>query len=153
MSDDEAAKSEWVRRTLGISLTGGSGAEGDLGATWSKLRATWQDASESADLQIAELQRALRETGDAKLVKVADYGLNAVTGDFKVPLMAAIKDVDTAGATPEALARLGPMVDGFLKHVRTDQRVLACDENPVNVKLTLGDALAAMQQMLASIPA
>jgi hypothetical protein len=31
--------------------------------------------------------------------------------------------------------------------------VLACDENPVNVKLTLGDALAAMQQMLASIPA
>jgi hypothetical protein len=147
------AKREWVERVLGIGLPQ-PGRAGTPEAWWAAARSGWQAASDAADAQIAELQKALRASGDDVLEEIAEYGVNGVTGGFKVPLMAAMREVDAAGATPAAFAKLAKVVEGFSAHIAKDDRVMACDENPfgvaVSLRATLGGALATMQQAIGA---
>jgi hypothetical protein len=116
---------------------------------WPAARAAWQEASDTVDGQIAALQAALRATDDADLHDIAEFGLNAVTANHKVPLMAAIREVDTGGPRD----KLAKLVEAFSTHIATDERVEACDENhlgvPVSIRATLGPALATMRAALA----
>jgi hypothetical protein len=121
---------------------------------WTAARAAWQDAIEAVDSQISALQRALRETGDEELEEIAQYGLNAVTNNHKVPVMAAVMEIGSGSA--ESLAKSGPKalaaVQAFKKHIESDQRVAACDQNPlgaaVAIRATLGPALAKLEAAL-----
>jgi hypothetical protein len=116
---------------------------------WQAVRQTWQSASDAVDDQIAALQKALRESGDEEYQEIAEYGLNAITGNYKVRLMAAMREVDGGGARD----KLAKLVDDFSQHIATDERVMAVDENPlkvaVSVRATLGPALEAMRAALA----
>ena len=70
---------------------------------WTAAKTHWQDAIETVDRQVAALQKELLKTGDGDLKEIAEFGLNGVTGNHKVPLMAAIRDVD--GAAPEVRSK------------------------------------------------
>ena len=123
---------------------------------WTAARKSWQDASEAIDAQIGQLQQALRKSGDAELVEIAEFGLNGVTGDFKVPLMASIRDIDSA--PPDAVKPLAQQARGivanFIAHLDGEERITACEENPFGVKVsirsTLKPALTKLDQALAS---
>ena len=115
---------------------------------WPAARVAWQDASDIVDGQISVLQVALRATNDDELHDIAEFGLNAVTANYKVRLMAAMREVD-AGGPRDKLAKL---VDAFSQHIASDERVEACDDNhlgvPVSIRMTLGPALANMRAAL-----
>jgi hypothetical protein len=116
---------------------------------WPAARAAWQEASDAVDAQIGALQAKLAASGDERLEEIAEMGLNGVTGGHKVKLMAAMRDIDGGGAPDRLLAE----IDSFAAHIGSDLKVMACDENPlgvpVTIRATLGSALAAMRSALA----
>jgi hypothetical protein len=128
----------------------------DFPKLWADAVGAWRKASETTDVQIAALQRRLRASGDNELKEIAEYGLNGVTGGFKVKLLAMLQE--SAGGAPNAsqAARALPIVNGFRAHIARDQRVQACDENPWNVPMslrsTLGGALTQLDAALRMAP-
>jgi hypothetical protein len=155
-----AKQDGWIARVLGVNVTEAglkAGTAPKLGGAGIVAACdAWHDASEAVDAQIAALGKALRDSGDEELEEIADFGLNAVTANHKVPLMAAL--VELGSGSPEAIAKSGPKVLAaalaFRKHIESDARVAACDENPlglaVSIRDTLGPVLAALEATLAA---
>jgi hypothetical protein len=135
-------------------VVGGSSAGGSIIDRWRAAREAWNGALELTDQQISALQAELKKTDDEDLHAIAEFGLNAITGNFKVRLMAAMMELDRADdagfkrAAPKALG----LVQGFQKHIGSDPRVEAVDENPFGVRMTLrqtlGGALSGMENVL-----
>lgn len=136
---------------------GGQPAKAD-GADLRKARADWTDAMEKVDAQLEKLAQGLRATDVPELTEIAEFGLNAVTNNRKTPLLAALMEVGQG--TPEALAKAGPKalaaVRAFRKHIEADERVAACDGNPlgipVTIRATLDPALAGLEAALSAQP-
>lgn len=119
---------------------------------WAAARQAWQDASDAVDSQISQLQKALRESGDEELEEIAEFGLNGVTGGFKVPLLASLRDVDNAVGEQQAkaIAKARTVVADFLKHLSASEQVAACDDNPFGVSVTIRDSLGQSLAQLSS---
>lgn len=156
----DTAKNEWIMRVLGVRV-GASNGTFDLSSfksSWTKAAETWQGASDAVDGQIGKLQGALRGNNDPDLKRIADAGLNGITGNHKVPVMVAIREVSAAGADSIAqrVASARKAVDAFSKHLATDPRVGACDRNPfgvsVSIRATLEPALRSLASTLDAAP-
>jgi hypothetical protein len=123
---------------------------------WQALSKAYEDASARVDAQLLKLQKALKDDPDEQLRAVGEYGLNGVTGNFKVPLQAAL--IELKSATGEgrrkAIARAYKAVADFRGHIESDEGVAVCDDNPydipVGIQSTLGAALARMEPALAA---
>ena len=145
----------WVERVLGVAVQAGSEPSVSGSNDVQAAIAAWREASEAVDSQIEALAQALRQTGDPELADIAEFGLNAVTGDHKVPLMAALFDVGSG--SPENMGKVKAkalaMVQAFQTHIDTDDRVAVCDNNPaqipVSVRATLGPSLRQLAAALA----
>lgn len=154
----DEAKNQWIVRVLGIDPGGAGG--GDFPARWQAARDRWQAASAAVDAQIAALQRVLLATDDPELHQIAEVGLNAITANHKVRLLAALAEIGD-GTAPAALARAGKkalaLARGFAAHLEGDARVAACDDNPygarVAIRATLVPALREMAEVLGAAPA
>lgn len=136
--------------------TGEAAPTGNFDSLWPAAKQAWQDASDTVDGQITKLQSALKKTKDDELHEIAEFGLNGVTGDFKVPLMAAIRDIDSAApdARSKAVSKAQGIVAGFSKHIATDARVGVCDENPFGVTLTIRKSIGgALKQLETALRA
>lgn len=116
----------------------------------------WQASLEAVDTRISRLCQFLIATGDAELKQIAEFGLNAVTGNHKVRLQAALIDL-RGGDLPKAVAKALPLVQGFRNHVAKSDTVAACDENPFGIKVemraTLGPALDRLASALQRVAA
>ena len=121
---------------------------------WSAAQAAWKIALETVDAQLGKLQQTLRSSEDEELRDIAEFGLNGVTGNFKVPLLAAMQDIEAArdDARGSQARRATQIATGFLKHIENATEVAACDENPfgvqVSIRKTLGGALAQLNDAL-----
>jgi hypothetical protein len=153
---DRSVQDQWVARVLGVAI-GGGGSGLDLPsfrARWTEAVSAWQDAVEQVDKQMAALGAVLRKTDDPWLQRIAELGLPAVTGNHKVPMMAACMDVGRAGpeALPAATAAARKAITAFAQHLATNPQVAGCDTNPFKVKVsirtTLGPALKALNDTL-----
>jgi hypothetical protein len=117
----------------------------------------WQGAMASIDSQIAQLAAALKKTGDEDLMDIGDKGVNALTGNHKVRLMAILREV--ASGQPEVQRRTAakglPLVAKFRQHIESDERVAVCDANPFNVTVTirktLGDSLGQLEKAFQQV--
>jgi hypothetical protein len=124
---------------------------------WAAAKRGWRDALDSVDAQIARLQVALRAQNDPELSQIADHGLNGVTGNFKVPLMAAVMDIDAArGEGLRKAARKGlRAARAFASHLSSEETVRVTDENefgvPVTIRSSLGKALRDIDAALAPL--
>ncbi len=163
MSDSARnARDQWVQRVLGVSVRQSPAraappARGQPFETaWPAAAAAYRQAIEAVDRQISALQNALKASDFPFLHRIADTGLNAITGDHKVPVMVAIQEVNTAVADRRAsvAAKAVIAVDAFATHLATDPRVGACDQNPfkvtVTIRQTLGTALKDLRAVLAT---
>jgi hypothetical protein len=127
------------------------------GIDWATARASWQDASDTIDSQIAKLQSVLKQSDDEELVEIAEFGLNAVTGNFKVPLMAAIREIDggKVDARAKAAGNALKVIAGFREHISGSPEVAAVDNNPFGVELSirssLTDAFKTMESALQAM--
>jgi hypothetical protein len=159
-------KNAWVRRVLGVDPENVGGRispsgddrsrSGQSAVSFATARDALRDASESVDGQIAALARALRASGDEELEEISGFGMNALTGGHKVPLMAALMELGSG--SPEHVAKSGAkalrLVRAFRQHLETDERIAVCDDNPagvpVSIRATLVPALATLEAALAA---
>jgi hypothetical protein len=156
MAEPAEARNAWLKRVLGIvAPDAGIGAtEEETRVSFVAAREAYEAASDLVNQQIAALQSALRQSSDVELQEIAEFGMNGVTGNHRVPLRAALMEIDFGGGG--ALAKSGPkalkIIQSFRAHLAEDERVEACDENPfgvtVSIRATLGGALAKMEQAL-----
>lgn len=139
------------------SPVGKSGGEFDK--LWPAAKTAWQEASDTVDEQISRMQVAMRESELEELVRIAEFGFNAISGNFKVPLMAAIRNVDGASgeARKKQAATALTVIDGFLKHLDQEELIAACDEDAeamFGVKSTIRTSIgAALEQMRTALQA
>lgn len=114
-------------------------------------RAQWFQASEAVDNQIASLQSVLKQTDNEDLHEIAEFGLNAMTADHKVKLMAALQDARSAA--PAAILALHKAAAEFRGHLESSGSIGACDDNPfgvtVAIRATLLPALKALEAVSA----
>ena len=109
------------------------------------------------DGQINKLSAKLRASDDTELKQIAEFGLNGVTGDHKVPLMAAIRELDSAPAEKlkGLVAKAGGIAASFKAHIDKDERVTECDQNPfgvqVSIKKSIGGALDKLNTFFATV--
>jgi hypothetical protein len=123
-------------------------------ALWQAAREAWNTASETVDGQIAALQAALLKSKDPELQLIGELGLNAVTGNFKVPLLAAMQSL--SNAPPEArapvVASTRQAINGFRQYLGSSQEVAVVDDNPLDVPVrivaTLVPALDTLEKSL-----
>ena len=121
---------------------------------WAGARQAWQAVSDTLDAQLANLQSALKKSNDEDFREIAEFGLNGVTGNFKVPLMAALKEMDNvhADTLPKTSARTRAIIAGFRKHLTSSAKIEACDDNPFGVKMsirqTIGGGLDKLEEAL-----
>lgn len=152
--DDRGA---WLQRVLGFTLPAAGQAAATTPAApagWQAARRAWDAASETVDGQIAGLQAALRQSGDDTLEEIAEFGLNGVTGNYRVPLMAALMEIGTGN--PAAIQKTGPkalkIINDFRDYLESSEVVEVCDGNPfkapVSIRTTLGSALAGLAAAL-----
>ena len=166
MSQTIDARDAWVEQVFGIQI-GAPGANGgdaseDVsgeeapGQSWEQAVASWQDASEDVDAQISQLQAALKQSDFSFLHKIADAGLNGITANHKVPVLAAIQDVNRASGNgrQKAAKKARSSVDAFIAHLNGDARVQACDDNPFGVSVGIKSTLVpALQKLGAALDA
>jgi hypothetical protein len=122
----------------------------DFWPEWEKAKSAWRDAIDTVNGQLDKLRGELVKVDDAELKRIAEFGLNAITADHKVPLQAAIVDLDATrgGDSSKAIVAAKELVEEFRDHIDTDERVEACDDNPFEVKVTIRDSLdKALGQM------
>ena len=103
----------------------------------------FRGASDTVDGQIAKLQAALRTTKDEDLVAIAEYGLNALTGNHKAKLIALEMELRRAAGPnlPKLATKALPVVAAFRSHLTGNEEVDACDDNPFGVTVTIKDTL------------
>ncbi|MBL8794239.1 MAG: hypothetical protein JNM56_10055 [Planctomycetia bacterium] len=126
----------------------------DFPQLWKAAEEAWRDAVDIVDGQVATLQNAMRATGMDELKEVAEFGLSGVTGNFRVPLTAALRNVAAAKgeARKKETAKAHIIVAGFKKHLNSSELVLVCDENPLGVTMTIRKTLgAALDQLEAAL--
>ncbi len=156
------AKAEWVKRVLGVIVAtappdGGPAATFDEVAFKRSFRAalaTWRDASESVEAQLNDIRKALLDTDDDELHRIAEYGLNGITDRRKVGLHAALLELGQAAgaAVPPLAKKAAQAAVEYQLFVRSDARVTACDLYPdikTPIGPTLGEALGKLAQALA----
>lgn len=148
MADEK--KNAWVTRVLGVAFTDGGGSAAP--SSIAEAAAAWRAAVEAVDAQITALQSALRGTDDEELHEIAEFGLNAVTGNHKVRLMAALMGAERGGERDRA--KLAGLIAPFRTHLENDERVDACDENPFGVPMSVRATLIpALDGLARSIDA
>jgi hypothetical protein len=142
------AKKAWAVRVLGVSFGAPPGGELD----WPALRAAFDHAVSSVDKQIEALQTSLKNSGDDTLEEIAEFGMNGLTGNHRVPLMAKLLEIDQGGSA--AIGTLGPaaikLAEDFKAYLETDERVEVCDDNPFGVEVSIRSTLGAALGKLAA---
>lgn len=163
---------QWVFRILGIEI----GAQGeteaeeteeefgadldelglDVSDIWHAARNAFEAAAASVDAQISALQRELRNSEDYELEEIAEFGLNSLTNNTRVPLQAAL--IEAGDGSKAKLRSAGPKIEkaaqAFLSQISGDPRVAACDDNPFGVDIAIVDTYqGAVEQLLDAVKA
>jgi hypothetical protein len=135
-------------------------------AAWQAARKAWQDANDAVNDQINGLRTALLEAakegdGDTEglalaLTDLAENGLNEITEDHRVRLMAAVQEL--AGGTPAAMRKSGAralaLIEGFESFLGSNPKIAACDDNPYGAPVSIRATLTPpLRQMAAALRA
>lgn len=130
----------------------------DLAAARRRLvsaREAVDTALATSDAQIRKLQAFLAVHPDAQLREIAgspEFGINALTGNHRIKLMAVLRDLADASpeGLPAALTQARRLVASFQGYIESSPRLAACDDNPlgiaVSVRQQLGPALAQLSR-------
>ena len=116
----------------------------------------WRDAKELVGKQISRLQDVMRAQQHPMFDRIADQGLNGVTGKLQVGLHVALANLGQASGDEriKAAAKVKSGVAEFRKFLQSDPVVPLLESNPfgiaVKLRATLGQALDAIDNSLAS---
>ena len=172
-----AKQDEWVLRVLQVSVgTRGAvseqaseeaeseqGFDNDLDALgldvtdiWKAARESFQQAAEAVDTQISSLQAELRQSEETDLQEIAEFGLNGLTANTRVPLQTALTEAgrDNITLLKKAAPKIAQAATAFINQLSGDPRVAACDDNPFGVPVTiLATYQDAIDELLTAVKA
>ena len=135
------SKVDWIGRVLGVRIA----AAPENSAS---LLAIWRDAKEQVDSGIGRLQDRMREHPLAALGRIADRGLNGITGTRSVGMIAALMEADR---NREAAGGARKAVAAFRAFIASDTAA-AIDANPFGIEIglrrTFGAALDDIERHL-----
>lgn len=119
---------------------------------WIEAKKVWLAAELETSEQLKALKAALKKTNDPELVESADSGIDFVGARIWTPMIDAINAIEAGGGAGRlkairAAQSLLPKLEGILTR---DETVLACDENPFVVKVSLRETLSAAFDTLES---
>lgn len=123
-------------------------APDDAAGGWTGAHQAWLDANDRLDAQLNALRQAiLGETGHPEyadaLQDIARVGLNALTGNHRVRLMAAFQVIGPGDGA--SLARHGDKalaaIAAFRAYLDASEKVDACEGNPWDVDVAIRDTL------------
>jgi hypothetical protein len=119
------------------------------------LLAVWRTAKERVDVQVSQLQGALRQTKDPACLRIAEMGLNGVTGNLQVGLQVALTEYDGSGGhDPKLGAKAAAIVTEYQQFLQSNKVIALCDENPFGIRCdirgTLLGALAELERSFKS---
>lgn len=144
----------WLKDVLGVDI---SGSTGPTAATpWKAACQKWELANHTVDQQIAALQTELKKSDMPALREIAEFGMNGLTGDNKVKVMASLIELGEGSAA--AMRKSGPKALGaigaFRAYLDADERVEVCDDNPFGIPVTIRKSLTgALAELQAAIEA
>lgn len=158
-----AQQNDWAFRVLGVQvpLPEDEDFESemtenglDVADIWQAARAAFQSATDDVDGQISALQAELRQSEDDELLEIAEFGLNGITGNTRVPLLASL--MEARNGTKQELITAGPKIEraaqAFLNQLASDPRVAACDDNPYGVAVSIHETYSgAIQELLTTL--
>jgi len=142
---------------------------GQSAPSWKQARQAWQDANDAVNDQINGLRSKLLERAGAgddgveglaeALKEIADAGLNGITEDHRVKLIASVMSI--GDGAPAAMQKNGPkalnQIATFLTFLDGSEMIAVCDDNPfgapVSIKATLSPPLQQMQAALKAATA
>lgn len=149
-----------VEDLLGTGAGAGSGGgdfdEPAFRRRWSAAKEAWEASLDTVDAQIAKLQSVLKASDDPDLRQIAEFGLPALTGNHRTPLVAAMMEVDRASGEnlDKAMRRAEAAAAAFENYLGSSDTVRVTDDNGFGVAVTiresLGAALREMQKVLAA---
>jgi hypothetical protein len=152
---DSERERAWLLRVLGLDPSSGSPSGAAAGAPRvGKALPVWIAAREQVGEQITKLQDAMRGTKYPLLEKLADRGLNGITGRLQVGLQVQLMELDQSDAAgrSQAAGKVRTGIADFRAFLQTDRIVPLIEKNPFGVPVTLsaslGEALAAIEQIL-----
>jgi hypothetical protein len=131
--------------------------EADFRRHWPRVKQAWLAALATVDEQISRLIQVLNASDDQELRDIAEFGLPAVTGDFKVPMSAAVIELEAASgaAFPAAARKLSAAARAFGDYLDREETVRVTDENEfgvtVSLRTTLGGALRDIQTLTSRV--
>jgi hypothetical protein len=131
------------------------GSKGGTRPNLGDARRTWQEAKETAGLQIGQLQDKMRATKIPLFAQIADRGLNGITGRLQVGLQVALAELDGADEAGRATAvtKARASIADFRDFLRSDPVLPLLEENPLGVTISLradlSDVLDKIEQTLA----
>jgi hypothetical protein len=152
MSNDRAVKDRWIQRVLGVTV-GATGSPKVAADTAIKSALVAFDlAQEVVDAQISQLQAKLRGTDDPDLHRIAEFGLNAISGNMRVKVQASLLTLRSSlpNVDPKAAANTRKLVDQMAAHLNSDGKVAACDRNPFGVKVSIAQTLGGALRQIAT---
>ncbi len=151
---DNAGKDLWIQRVLGVTIDDADDLEEEAADPAEALRRAVQGLSDGYDLvsaQIAGLQAELGKSDDPDMRRIAEYGLNALSGGLRVKLQAAVMPLLSGGrGDPENIRKLAGQ---FMKLLTVDAKVRAFDRNPFGVKVSIAATLKPRLLALAEAAA
>jgi len=148
------AKRAWIESVLGYRFPDSPRRPAPLSIQ--QALADFDAAQAEVDRQIGQLQLKLQNSPDAELRRIGQFGMNALTGNTRVKLQAAILELRASlpQGSPKLAGNAGRLAGQMADYLVHDVKVRACDRNPfkvqVSIAATLGGAAgrlcAALQQ-------
>lgn len=123
---------EWLKRVLGIDV----GAMAAAAAADAPGLAEWVSVKDEVDTGLNALVSAMRSTGDADVLQLAEAGLHTHTNGHLTRLMAALTDADRS-ATPQARRKAAKAAEAFRTFLDGDTIVRLLENNPFGVAVPL----------------
>ena len=146
-------KSDWVRRVLGVDVPAQAGTAPDARGAIMRAVAEWNNTTQEVGRQVESLRKVLLASTDPELHRIAEFGLNGITGKLRVGLETALREVAVAtpDARPNAAAKVAQAAAALRGFLATDRRIAACDACPtvpVSLRATFSAGLDSLDRML-----
>ena len=157
-----AGQNAWIERVLGVTppAAGAAASRSDaFRRAWGAAQDAWLEALDTVDAQVDMLGAAMRASGDAALVHIADSGLKTLFDATRAQLTVACAEVAAASeeALPDRIAAARTAIGAFASGLGKNEKIAACDAFDLGVavaiRATLSPALKLLADALRQAPA
>ena len=152
--DQAMQKRQWIESVLGYRFADTPRGARPPVTSIEKALALFDAAQREVDVQITQLQQKLAGSKDQELRRIAEFGMNAVTGNTRVRLQGALMELRARlpDIDPKLTSNASRLAGQMVAYLTQDAKVRACDRNPFDVRVsivaTLGGAARQLEQTL-----